>query len=82
MFHLTGAPAGLANISKIISVKAISTKWLQILAPIFDSWKLKANKKVNEEFKNNIKEEDTSLKKIGEDSGIKEEHNNNVKAIL
>lgn len=48
MFHLTGAPAGLANISKIISVKAISTKWLLILAQIFDSWKLKANKKVNE----------------------------------
>lgn len=50
MFHLTGAPAGLANITKNISVKAISTKWLQILAQIFDSWKLKANKKVNEEW--------------------------------
>lgn len=60
---------------------------LQILASIFNNWKLKINKKVNveeslvsqEEFKSDIKKEETSLKKNIEDCAVKGEHNNNEK---
>lgn len=63
---------------------------LRILASIFNNWKLKINKKVDveeslvsqEEFKNDIKEEETSLKKNTEDCAVRGEHNNNLKTFL